>query len=269
MHFQHPGEPILNALEKRFGRLAFPSPLRTLVLFQVGVMIINYFIPEYERWLVLDKDLVLEGQVWRLISFIFIPRGSIWFVIFMLFFTWMVNDGLVQAWGDFRLNLYLFASWLVIVLGAWFIPGFPAYMGSALIFTAALFAFATLYPDHEILFMLIFPLKIKFVAFISAGFLLLFALGAGLWGLIGVALAMSPYLTVFGPPTIAGMRHRKETAQRRARFQGGQSSDAEPFHACVSCGKTDQDDPTAEFRVEADGEEYCLDCLESRESKPA
>jgi hypothetical protein len=54
------------------------------------------------------------------------------------------------------------------------------------------------------------------------------------------------------------LRQRKEVAVRRQRFEVQSGSEEEPLHRCATCGATELTDPSLEFRVARDGEEYCL-----------
>jgi hypothetical protein len=57
---------------------------------------------------------------------------------------------------------------------------------------------------------------------------------------------------------------QRQTANRRARFQSAQTSEA--LHRCETCGATEISDPEAEFRVTATGQEFCLDHLPMRKA---
>jgi hypothetical protein len=57
---------------------------------------------------------------------------------------------------------------------------------------------------------------------------------------------------------IQHLRQRKEIAVRRQRFETQARPDDEPLHRCATCGATELTDPSLEFRVARDGEEYCL-----------
>ena len=49
---------------------------------------------------------LLHGQVWRLITFVFIPfsGGGPLSVILGIYFTWFIGTALEKEWGDFRFN---------------------------------------------------------------------------------------------------------------------------------------------------------------------
>jgi len=73
-----------------------------------------WLLPGFVSILVLDPDKIRHGEVWRLVTYIFIPQSlhPLW-VIFALWFLWWVGEGLERAWGSFRLTLYI----LVVMIG--------------------------------------------------------------------------------------------------------------------------------------------------------
>jgi len=224
------------------------------------VAVLSRLSPGYLDWLILDQDRILEGQVWRLVTFIFIPRGSIWFIIFYLIIMWIINDGLEEAWGEFRLNLYLFGTWLGLVLAAWFLP--PGLRGteSLVLYSAIFLAFASIYPNFEFLLFFILPLKVKWLAIVNA-VLLSTLFFAGVPGMLLLILGMGPFLIVFLPKFVHHVSHSSQTAARRTRFQSAQAEPSDAFHTCSRCGVTDVDEPDLEFRIGDDDEEYCVNCL--------
>ena len=63
----------MDKLERRIGRFAIPHLMRYIIFANVAVYLISMFQPYFTLYLVLDRAAVLSGQIWRLISFIFIP----------------------------------------------------------------------------------------------------------------------------------------------------------------------------------------------------
>ena len=53
----------------------------------------------------LDRSFLLRGQVWRLVTFLFLPPSSspLW-ILFNLYFYCLLGRGLEQQWGVFRFN---------------------------------------------------------------------------------------------------------------------------------------------------------------------
>lgn len=249
-------------LEKRFGHLAVPHLIRVVVFFNAFVWILWQLNPQFISWLTLDPRLVAQGQAWRLVSYIFIPplTNFVW-IAFALMFLWMFGEGLEQAWGSFRLNLFYLIGMIGTTVAALLTPGdgTNAYLNLSL-----LFAFATLYPNHQILLFLIIPLQIKWLAWLSLIFLVMAFAGGTLAGKAAIAASFLNYVLFFGRDLWQLARHRKEVGQRRRKFAEAARSSDDALHQCHICRRTELTDPDLDFRVAADGEEYCVDHLPSR-----
>ena len=130
-----------------------------------------------------------------------------------------------------------------------------------------LFAFATLFPDYEILFMLIIPMRMKWVGLITAfGYLWVVFFGS-LADAAAVLVAFLNYFIFFGGDILRLVRLNRQTRRARVRFQSSlHHDDGQPFHRCSRCGRSDETDPQMEFRVAEDGEEYCLEHLPGGEA---
>src|ERR1700739_3126303 len=99
---------LLDNLERRFGFLGIPGLPRILVGFAALVFGLAWLLPGYTSILALDPEKIRHGEVWRLVTYIFIPQTlSPWWVIFALWFLWFIGDGLERAMGAFRVTLYL------------------------------------------------------------------------------------------------------------------------------------------------------------------
>ena len=99
----------LNKLERKYGRYGIPNLTNILVAGQILVLAIELFVDRtISFWLGLSRSLLLQGQVWRVISFIFIPfsGGSILSVVLGIYFTWFIGTALEREWGDFRYTVY-------------------------------------------------------------------------------------------------------------------------------------------------------------------
>jgi hypothetical protein len=120
------------------------------------------------------------------------------------------------------------------------------------------FAFARFYPEEVIYILFILPVKIKWLAWIFAAFLLFgFVLGPNSYRAALIA-AFANYFIFFGPELIHETRHRRDVSTRRRRFEAESRSPAETLHRCAGCGATELSDPNLDFRVARDGEEYCM-----------
>jgi hypothetical protein len=247
---------FLDKLERRLGFIAIPGLIRAIVTLNVLVFILVYLNKGFDSYLALNIPRILSGEVWRLVTYIFVPQMSHpLMVLIALWFLWFIGDGLERAWGAFRLTLYFLVGMIGTTVAALLSN---SEFSNQMLFTTLFFAFAHFYPDEVIYVFFILPLKIKWIAWVYAGFLLLaFVTQSNSYRLALVA-ALSNYLIFFGPGAIQQLRQRKEVAGRRKRFEIQSRSEEEPLHRCATCGATELTDPSLEFRVARDGEEYCL-----------
>ena len=254
----------LDKLERRLGFLAVPGLMRIVVGLTALVFMLVRLNPDFRFVLDLDPARVLRGEVWRLVTYIFLPQTAsfLWIVLF-LWFLWFIGDGLEQAWGAFRLTLYFFVGVIGTTAAAFF---FGARFSNSMLYASLFYAFARFYPDQVIYILFILPVKIKWLAWVSAAFLLLgFFMNSNSYRMALVA-ALSNYLIFFGPEIVYEARHRGEVSARRKRFATQSRSEAEPLHKCAVCGATELSDPNLDFRVASDGEEYCMAHLPKAES---
>ncbi len=254
---------LLNQLEKVLGRFAVAGLIRYVVVLNALVFILGLMSPEYISLLRLDRDAIMAGQVWRLLSWIFIPNTfSLLWVIFYLLFTWWMGDLIESMWGAFRLNLYYLLGYLGCTAAALL---FGQSLGNIALNTSLLFAAGTLAPQMQILLFGIIPLRLKWIAIFSAAMLGL-GLASGDWGTrAAIVVAFTNYLIFFGPAFFRQTADSRRLTARRAKFEAASRMD-ETLHRCASCGRTEISNPELEFRVSADGHEYCTSHLPSRKA---
>ncbi|PYK39316.1 MAG: hypothetical protein DME49_04540 [Verrucomicrobia bacterium] len=254
----------LDTLERRFGFLGIPGLIRIVVAFSALVFLLVRLNPDFISALDLNPERLRHGEIWRLVTYIFIPQTfSFLWIIFVLWFLWFVGEGLERAWGAFRLTLYFLVGMIGTTAAALF---FGSYFSNTMLIASLFYAFARFYPDQVIYVLFILPVKIKWVAWVSAAFLLLgFFFNSNSYRMATVA-ALSNYLIFFGPEIVYEARHRHEVSTRRRRFESHARSETEPLHQCAVCGATELSDPNLDFRVARDGEEYCVAHLPKTES---
>ncbi len=244
---------LLDRLERRFGQWAIPGLIRYVVALNAAVFLLIKLNPEYLSRFVLNPALVMQGEIWRLITWTFIPTtfSPIWIFCF-LSFTWFISDCLEATWGSFRLNVYYLLGVIGCTASAFV---FGASGGNVILTLSLLLAAATLAPNFEILF-LIFPLKLKWVAVIGLIPIVLTLLSGGLAIQFLIVVSLLNYLLFFGPTFFRNLRQQRTVIARRAQFES--AKDNTPYlHKCETCGKTELTDPDAEFRVASDDKEYC------------
>ena len=181
---------LLERLERKLSRYAIRNLMLYIVIGMAAVFVTDMMVTpvtgfSLSQWLIFDRSAILRGEVWRVISFIFIPpNSSMLFIIFSLYFYWMIGTGLQNQWGSFRFNLFYLCGVIGSVI-AGFITGWTTnvYLNMSLFL-----AFALIYPDFQVL-LLILPIKVKWLALIDAAMLLMMVV-TGTWA-DRLALAMS------------------------------------------------------------------------------
>ncbi|MDF1658094.1 MAG: hypothetical protein P1U58_10820 [Verrucomicrobiales bacterium] len=258
------GNRIIDDLERRFGGLALPQILRWIAGFQAFTWALSLFSPDLLAWIVYDREAIFMGQVWRLFSWVLLPAAqNPLFVLITVLFMFFINDSLESHWSSFRLNVYVLSSIFCLAL----IGLIPALAGAGLMmngifYSAAFFAFATLFPNQIIHLFLIIPIKAKWLGWAGAALLGASIISSPAPLLIGllVAAGLLPYLLAFIPGIISGAKQRSENAVRRHRFEQATQSESTFFHECEKCGANDQSSPELEFRVNDEGHEICERC---------
>ncbi len=254
---------LLDRLEKSLGRFAIPNLIRYVVALNALVFLLVTIEPGYASALELDRSAVLRGEVWRLVTWIFIPETTrIFWIIFYLLFTWWIGDMLEASWGAFRLNAYYFLGMLLCIASALI---FGVSGGNFFLNLSLFLAIATIAPNFEILLFLILPVKMKWVALFSLALPALYLVVGPLSTKMMVVMCLGNYLLFFGPTFVRNRMEQRRTAARRARFQGD-SKASESLHRCETCGASEISHPDLEFRVTASGQEFCVEHLPSKKA---
>ena len=120
----------LNRLAYRYGKYAIKNIMSYIAGGMALVYILDYVFAmtgrlEYgtlQSLLYFNRELIFQGQVWRIITFLFIPSSSnVIFLIFAIMFYYMLGQGLEQEWGAPQLNLYLLIGYLGTLVGGFII----------------------------------------------------------------------------------------------------------------------------------------------------
>jgi len=245
----------LDRLERRFGFLAVPGLIRIVIGFTALVWALMWLNPNLRFALDLDPARIRNGELWRLFTYIFIPQTPSLWVVLALWFLWFIGEGLERAWGPFRLTLYFLVGMIGTTVAAFF---FGSNFSNGMLIASLFFAFARFYPDEVIYILFILPVKIKWLAWVFAAFLMFgFVLGSNSYR-AALAAAFANYFIFFGPEIVHQARHRRDVSTRRRRFEAQSRSSTETLHRCAVCGATEVTYPNLDFRVARDGEEYCM-----------
>lgn len=278
---------ILDQLERKASWLTFPKVIRYLAIFKLLVLGLTFLNSGITRILDFDLALILKGELWRAITFIFCPVGSLQgsmggivaiFGMFAALFLMTIGDGLEEAWGEFRTSLFFYLgvfSALVASFTFGFI-GLPFYnlvSPGLLVDASILFAFAVMYPKYPVMLMLIIPMPI-FILAILAGVMLLgpvlglamnFGVFYGFAGFLYFSICLVNFFIFAGfkwkeRSLVKGHKEKfKKVIQPEKKAQ-------EAFYTCSVCKKTDVSNPELSFRVLSDGNEICENCLDQQKS---
>ena len=277
----------LNKLERKFGNWAVPN----LIVWLIGAYTIGFVLyqvnPSIIGLLMLSPYHILHGQVWRLITWVFMPTDTnLVYLLIMALFYYQLGTTLERTWGTFRFNVYIFGGMLFTVIGAFLLYGIMYLMNGGVttemlligtsfstsyINMSIFLAFACMYPDMQVLLMFIIPIKMKWMALVYAAMALYYfftgslavkvAIGASLLNFV-IFFCSSRNIKRFGPKEQA----RKAKFRQQSRPHMTYSNGAR--HRCAVCGRTELDDPNLEFRFcsKCNGNyEYCQDHLFTHE----
>ena len=254
----------IDRAEARFGHLAIPGLIRAVAVFTILVYMVIKTTPHFIELIDLDPMRIEAGEVWRLVTYVFIPRwGGLvpdWLgAALYVYYLWWLGGGLEEAMGSFKVNVFFFLGMIGTTIAAFF---FGANFSSFMLNASLFFAFARYFGDMEIYLFLVLPVKVKWMAWVS-GFLLLAGFVLGSWSYrMAVIAALANYLIFFGFEIAHEAKHRQEVSTRRRRFEAAtQDGEGEAMHHCAVCGRTELVAPDLDFRVSADGHEYCVEHL--------
>lgn len=239
-----------------------------------------------------DRDMILQGQVWRLVTCVctsVFSYGNILFVAVGLICYYSLGRAIEGTWGTLRFNLFYLTGILLMdvfalalggmqftVDGVVYVmdSGFYADLGSFL--NLSLFiAYATLYPQAQFLMLFIIPVKAWIFALIYLGITLFQVLSMTFPHMIFPhnlfpLVALSNYFLFFGKDVLniiplswrvgSNRLFRKQQKRKTGTIPFPNSSSHQtsapraPYtHRCTVCGCTDQSRPDLEFR-------YCSRC---------
>jgi len=263
-------DSAMRGIEKRLDRFCLEHPnfgipnlMTVLVIGSIVVFLLDMFSGgTATALLAFQRNAIFHGQVWRLVSFVFVTySGDAFSLALSLYFYWWIGSMLEREWGTARFSLFY-------LLGVAFNIVFGLIAGSAsttYLNLSMFFAFALLWPDMQVLLFFFIPVKIKWLAWIDAA---VFALSF-LQGVITLrwtaaflpVIAILNFLLFFWSSLMDAVGYRKQRFQYRHSAQTvnfhkatQQSRQQKGYiHKCAVCGKTDTEYPDLEFR-------YCSKC---------
>ena len=223
-----------------------------------------------------DRAKILQGQVWRLITYIFTyDAGNIILTAVSLLCYFSLGRAMENLWGTCRFNLFYFTG---VVLMDIFCMLFGGEATVYYLNLSLFIGYATLYPESHFLLFFIIPVKAWIFAVFDLALTAYDVLMLTFAGLIPYNLfplvALANYFLFFGKDVAnvfpiswrANARRLFKKKQKSApkagtipfpsagSYQASTATAKAPYtHKCTVCGRTDLTNPELEFR-------YCSRC---------
>ena len=275
-------------LRRRFDRFCFqnrgkgiPNLMLYISLGSALVYLMSEIAGNYTLYYLLafNRDLILQGQIWRLITYpLTYSAGNILLTAISLFCYYTIGRAMENQWGTLRFNLFYLTG---VVMMDVFCLIFGGQASVGYLNLSLFLSYATMYPNAGFLLFFIIPIKAWIFALIDLIIvvygLLFYPFPANLFSVISLA----NYFLFFGKDVLNVIpmswrinlrrlfRKGKNTVSNKAAqsdrpkvvpFPNAGSYEATvakpkaPYtHRCTICGKTDIDFPDLEFR-------YCSRC---------
>ena len=234
--------------------------MKYVAIANVAFWLMNAVNPAFLQYVVFDPALILRGQVWRLVSFVFYPPNTGLLALLVFYFYYWIGSILEREWGSGPFTVFFFTGVLLTIIYGfvvYFFYDLRVMLDSSYLFLSMFFSFAAMYPDMQVLFMFIIPVRMKFLALIDAVFFLMSVFGNPFPINLLPVVALLNFFIFCGADIKAllprkksqsTINFRKESARIRYEQQAKLYN-----HKCSVCGRTDVSNPELEFR-------YCSRC---------
>lgn len=219
----------------------------------------------------LSPEMVLRGQVWRLVTWVLVPMSNInslfniFWILLTLYCRYWIGLMVENTLGRKYFGLYIgigialtdVFAFLAIPLG-W--PTYPSLYTMYYLNIAVFLVLAIAYPDRQVYFMFAIPMKMLWFGIIDVGFIAYDVVRFLRMGVPQILLVVLPALITFGMlmffPEARGIKKVASTKRQR-QFQRSVKM-TPPYggsmHRCRICGRTPETNPELEFR-------FCSKCL--------
>ncbi len=261
--------------EKKFGKYAVKNLSLVLILCYAFGYLFQWIYPDLLSYLYLNPyEIVFHGQIWRLVTWMVVPPSRFdFFTLLMLYFYYSLGTTLERTWGTYRYNVYIFSGMLFTIAGSFLLFGYTLLFGgeagiamfSTYYVNMSIFlAFASTYPNMQVLLFFFIPIKIKILGVIYGALLVFEFITGSIANKIVIAASLMNFVVFF-----LGGRGKVHMTPRQAKRQHEFKRDVKKAakaarHKCAICGRTDETNPELEFRFcsKCDGNyEYCQDHL--------
>ena len=209
-------QKFIYKLQLRMGGKCISNLMKYIVVGMATVFVLDQVFAtfSFSSMLGLYMPAVLSGQVWRLITFIFIPPNtSLLFIVFALYFYYVIGTALENQWGSFAFYVYYFLG----VIGCLISAVLTGYGTNTFLNLSLFLAFAAMFPDFQVLLFFVLPVKIKWIAYLDAAvYLYYFIMGPWttriqiLFSLVNFFLFFGKGLFLRTKQEIGYLKHRRQ-----------------------------------------------------------
>ena len=242
--------------------------LGTAVVYVMSRMYGNAFLYYLLRF---DRGAILQGQVWRLITYpLTYSAGNLLLTAVSLFCYYSLGRAMENIWGTLRFNLYYLSGVVMMDVYCLLFGG----QADVVYLNLSLFlAYATLFPDAHFLLFFIIPVKAWIFALVDLVFVVIGLVSYPFPYNLFSVVSLANYFLFFGKDVLnvvpiswrtnaSRLFRKKPQTVKKAKiiqFDAGsyEASHATPkapyTHKCTVCGRTDVSNPELEFR-------YCSKC---------
>ena len=249
-------------------RFGVPNLMRYVVLITAAVYLLDLFSKgAASAMLDFNMQLVLHGEIWRLVTWLITPEGgSPFWVLVGLFFYYSIGTSVEEYWGTAKFTLFYLCSAALTVVFAFvsLLWDKSPSISTGPLYRILFLVFATLYPTAMIRIQLILPIQAKWLAVLYVVLTVLNIFRFGLWYLLYLLPVWLVYIIFFwdGIADLLSefgfhIRHQnsRQTIQFKSAVRQQKEKEAERGyrHKCAVCGRTDTDFPELAFR-------YCSRC---------
>lgn len=261
-------KPLTDAIDRfcyKHPRFGISNLMLYIVIGNLAVYLLDMFSNNtFSAMLYFSRTAILHGQVWRLVTYIFVPSysgtSSILWLALSLYFYYFIGSAMERQWGSGKFTFF-YLTGMVINMIFGMITG---YADNYYVNMSMFFALATLYPDLRFLLFFIIPVKAKWLAWIDAAYFIWMVIAGTFPSNLLPLVAILNYLIFFGGGLFEYVSMRLGSVRRQHSHKRNNTSNFKKethriqhergyLHKCAVCGKTDTDYPDMEFR-------YCSKC---------
>lgn len=234
-------------------RFGIPELMKYIAIGNVAVFIADMLMNGMlTSWIAFMPEQILRGEIWRLVTFVFVPVSSGGYTIFgqtfffalATFFYYWIGTALERQWGTTRFTVFyglgvilnIVAGFVIyaVLVGQLTGVGVAAAQARSYLRTLStismtyvnmslFFSFATLYPDMRVFLYGVIPIKVKWLAWLDVLFFV-WSIGSylldGQWAMaLAPVIAILNYLIFFWEDLARSLNLGREKVRHRTSAQ--------------------------------------------------